>query len=154
MHDVSVLFIIEERPEDYVDECYSKSTQLKIYSNFISLISGANQWRSMEHPKPRLPPLIRRPPGRPHKNRRKEANETIAKGFKIRKKGGKLKHRKCGKPDHNVRICRGKVGGNNRLDTAAIVWSYMATSRSSSQTRRTGEKLPVSLLLASVVSYL
>ena len=42
MHVVSVVFITGERLEDYVDECYIKSTQMKIYSNFISLISGAN----------------------------------------------------------------------------------------------------------------
>ena len=52
---------------------------MKIYSNFISPISGANQWRSTTNSKPILSLMIRRPPRRPHKKIMKEANETIEK---------------------------------------------------------------------------
>ena len=78
MHDVSVLFIIEERPEDYVDECYNKSTQMKIYSKFISLINGANQCRNTTNSEPIFSLKIRRPPGRPHKKRKiKKGSKSI-----------------------------------------------------------------------------
>lgn len=42
-HAVAVMFSTEERPEQYVDACYHKDTQLKIYSHFIQPIKGANQ---------------------------------------------------------------------------------------------------------------
>ncbi|XVF46934.1 hypothetical protein PTKIN_Ptkin03bG0068200 [Pterospermum kingtungense] len=62
-HAVSAMFITEERPESYVDECYTKATQLKIYPHFISPIRGAKQWRNVPNMEVILPPQIRRPLG-------------------------------------------------------------------------------------------
>ena len=86
MHAVSAMFLTGERPETYVDQCYMKSTQPKIYSYFISPIKGTNQWRSDETMEPILPLVLRRPLGRPHKKKRKEADEANGKRFKINKK--------------------------------------------------------------------
>ncbi|KAH7663359.1 Retroviral ribonuclease H protein [Dioscorea alata] len=63
---------------------------------------------------PILPPLLRRPPGRPHKSRRKEEDEVNASRSKITKSGVQMTCRKCGKTGHNVRTCKGKVGANSR----------------------------------------
>ena len=103
MHTVSLMFLIRERLETYVDQCYMKCTQLKIYSYFINPIKGANQWTNDETLESILPPVLRRPLGRPHKEERKEADETNGKRFKISKEGSKLNYTKCGKLGHNVR---------------------------------------------------
>ena len=101
-----------------------KSTQLKIYSYFIDPIRGANQWRSDETLEPILPPVIRRPLRRPHKKKRKKIDEVNRKRFKISKKGSKLNCTKCGKSRHNVRACKGEVGGNSRINPTTVVKSY------------------------------
>ena len=127
MHAVSTMFQTEERPETYVNQCYMKSTQLKIYSYFINPIRGTNQWSSDKTMEPILPPVLRRPLGRPHKKMRKdadEANEANEKRFKISKKGSKRNYTKCGKPGHNVKTCRGEVGGNSRINPATVAKSY------------------------------
>ncbi|KAK8559883.1 hypothetical protein V6N13_016616 [Hibiscus sabdariffa] len=61
---------------------------------------------------PILPPVIRRPVGRPQKNRRKEPDEPVTKTGRIRKIGAQMTCSKCGNRGHNKRSCRGKVGGN------------------------------------------
>ena len=86
IHAVLVMLLTRERPKDYVDECYSKSTQMKIYSKFISPINGSNLWISTTISEPILSLMIRRPPGRPHKKKWKETDETIEKGFKLVRK--------------------------------------------------------------------
>ena len=63
-----------------------KSTQLKIYSYFISPIRGTNQWNNDETMEPILPSVLRRPPGRLHKKIRKYVDEANGKKFKISKK--------------------------------------------------------------------
>ncbi|XVF74176.1 hypothetical protein PTKIN_Ptkin13bG0039100 [Pterospermum kingtungense] len=86
IHVVAAMFITKERPESYVDDCYNKETQLKIYSHFISPINGASQWKHVENQELILPPVIRRPLGRPRKNRKKEADEPSVLKSRISKK--------------------------------------------------------------------
>ena len=124
MHAVSTMFLTGERLETSVDQCYMKSTQPKIYSYFINPIRGTNQWSSDETMEPILPSVLRRPPGRPHKKRRKDVDEANGKRFKISKKESKGNCTKCGKPGHNVRTCRKGVGGNSRINPATVAKSY------------------------------
>ncbi|KAK8689067.1 hypothetical protein V6N13_087798 [Hibiscus sabdariffa] len=104
----------DQWPESHVHECYTKTTQERIYSNFINPIRGPNQWTPQEGCLPILPPPLRRPPGRPHKSRRKEADEPATTSTKLSRKYVKLKCTKCGKPGYNIRTCKGEVGGNKR----------------------------------------
>ncbi|KAK8697382.1 hypothetical protein V6N13_113533 [Hibiscus sabdariffa] len=75
---------------------------------------GPNQWTPQEGCVPILPPPLRRPLGRSHKSRRKEADEPASTSTKLSRKYVKLKCTKCGKPGHNIRTCKGEVGGNKR----------------------------------------
>ncbi|KAK8576535.1 hypothetical protein V6N13_032456 [Hibiscus sabdariffa] len=102
-HVVSVMMLTEVRPESHVHECYTKTTQERIYSNFINPIRGPNQWTPQEGCVPILPPPLRRPLGRPHKSRRKEADEPATASTKLSRKYVKLKCTKCDKPGHNIR---------------------------------------------------
>ncbi|KAK8651890.1 hypothetical protein V6N13_141466 [Hibiscus sabdariffa] len=69
--------MIHGRPKDFVNECNTKIKQLEIYNHFISPIKGPNQWSPILDMEPILPPQLKRPSGRPHKARRKEADETL-----------------------------------------------------------------------------
>ncbi|GMJ12330.1 hypothetical protein HRI_004902200 [Hibiscus trionum] len=71
IHAISVILMLEDRPEKFVAPCYSVSTQMSIYSHFINPVRGENQWSSEETQLSVLPPILRRPPGRPHKNHRR-----------------------------------------------------------------------------------
>ncbi|XVF82631.1 hypothetical protein PTKIN_Ptkin16aG0064700 [Pterospermum kingtungense] len=116
LYAVSVMMLIGERLKIYVDQCYLKTTQQNIYFHFISPIKGAKQWAKDQTMEPILPPELRRPPGRPHKNRRKEADKVFAAANpnKIRRALSKINCQKCGKPGHNKRTCKGEVGGNKK----------------------------------------
>ena len=63
------------------------------------------------------PPIKRRPTGRPKKKRAREPNEPRrghSKGLGIAKRC-----KSCGWMGHNKRSCKGEVGGNSSLLTAA-----------------------------------
>ena len=62
-------------------------------------------------------PIKRRPPGRPKKKRAGEPNEPRmghSKGLGIAKRC-----KSCGRMGHNKRSCKGEVGENSSLPTAA-----------------------------------
>ncbi|KAL4355209.1 hypothetical protein GQ457_06G006110 [Hibiscus cannabinus] len=59
-----------------------------------------------------IPPIIRRPVGRPKKNRKKEADEALTATGRLGKTGVQMTCSKCGKTGHNKRSCKGQVGGN------------------------------------------
>ena len=73
---------------------------------------GPMQWEHVRDMEPILPPIIRKPPGRPKQTRRKEVGEERKSGPKLSKTGQQTNCTKCGKPGHNTRTCKGIVGGN------------------------------------------
>ncbi|KAK8713725.1 hypothetical protein V6N13_148936 [Hibiscus sabdariffa] len=90
IHAISVILSIEDRPEKYVDSCYSVSTQRAIYSHLISSVRGEQQWATNDTMEPILPPMFRRPPGRPHKKRKRKADEAPPMTGKVSKRGIKI----------------------------------------------------------------
>ncbi|KAL4284336.1 hypothetical protein GQ457_16G014780 [Hibiscus cannabinus] len=112
IHAISVILSIEDRPEKYVDSCYSVSTQRAIYPHLISLVRGEKQWATNDTMEPILPPMFRRPPGRPHKKRKREVDEAPPMTSKVSKRGIMMFCNKCGGSGHNIRTCKGKVGAN------------------------------------------
>ncbi|KAK8625989.1 hypothetical protein V6N13_133644 [Hibiscus sabdariffa] len=104
IHAISVILLLEEKPESYVDPCYSVSTQMAIYSHFSTPVRGENQW-THEHGMDEnvLPSILRRPPGRPHEKRRRKVDEVPSQGSK----GVKISCTKYGGSGHNTRTCKG-----------------------------------------------
>ncbi|KAK8714245.1 hypothetical protein V6N13_149438 [Hibiscus sabdariffa] len=76
--------VVENRPEKYVHQSYFVSTQRAIYSHLISPVRGEKQWTVEETMEPILPPLFRRPPGRPHKKRKREIDEPTPQPEHVR----------------------------------------------------------------------
>ncbi|KAK8649082.1 hypothetical protein V6N13_129818 [Hibiscus sabdariffa] len=118
-HAISAILMIEERPETYVDDCYKKSTQKAIYSHMVNPVKGQDQWARQTYCEPILPPTLRRPPIIPHKNRKKEADEPIIQGVRVTKKGVIMTCTKCKRTGHNVRTCKGMVGGNSNIQPSS-----------------------------------
>ncbi|KAK8661477.1 hypothetical protein V6N13_091079 [Hibiscus sabdariffa] len=112
-HAASVFQLNNLRPEHFVNECYHNSIQLAIYSNMITPIKGLYQWAPVTDMEPILPPIIRRPLGRPTKKRRLEPDEVTKP--KLSRRGMQANCTKCGKQGHNRRTCRGEVGANQPI---------------------------------------
>lgn len=54
-----------------------QDTAEDIYSHFIQPIIGAKQWCHVENMEPILPSMLRKPPGKPHKNKRKNQEKQL-----------------------------------------------------------------------------
>ncbi|KAL4318980.1 hypothetical protein GQ457_18G014420 [Hibiscus cannabinus] len=78
--------------------------------NLKTMSMSPEQWSPVTEMEPILPPSIRRPPGRPTKKRRKEADEV--NNPKLCKRGQQSNCSKCGMSGHNKRTCRGQIGAN------------------------------------------
>ncbi|KAK8679902.1 hypothetical protein V6N13_108864 [Hibiscus sabdariffa] len=109
---LTFILSIEDRPEKYVDSYYSVSTQRSIYSHLISPVRGEQQLATNDTMEPILSPMFRRPPGRPHKKRKREADEAPPMTGKVSKRGIRIFCKKCRGSQHNIRTCKGKVGAN------------------------------------------
>ncbi|KAL4346539.1 hypothetical protein GQ457_17G009030 [Hibiscus cannabinus] len=114
IHVASVILHIGARSEDFVNPCYTKETQLKIYSHMVKPLRGPKQWSHYQTDEPILPPVIRRPIGRSQIKRRKEPDEPVKATGRLAKLGVQMTCSKYGSKGHNKRSCRGRVGGNAR----------------------------------------
>ncbi|KAK8604215.1 hypothetical protein V6N13_099164 [Hibiscus sabdariffa] len=137
-HAISAIFFLDQRPDAFVDACYKTITQQAIYSHMIELVRGPDQWTPDTTCLPILPPVQKRPPGRPQKNRKKEADEKNDHSRKVGKKGLRMNCSKCGQSGHNVRTCKGVIGGNSQLNRISSVHPQTQPSRG-----RAVPKLPV-----------
>ncbi|KAK8696207.1 hypothetical protein V6N13_001344 [Hibiscus sabdariffa] len=63
----AAILMRQERLETYVSKCYSKHLQTMIYSHHVRPLRGPNQWAHLQTTDPILPPVIRRPVGRPQR---------------------------------------------------------------------------------------
>ena len=115
-HAISCIFFNREAAEKYTNDCYKASTYKACYGPIIDPINDQNMWTPTGLPL--MQPLIkRRPTGRPKKKRAREPNEPRrghSKGLGIAKRC-----KSCGWMGHNKRSCKGEVGGNSSLLTAA-----------------------------------
>ncbi|VFR02270.1 unnamed protein product [Cuscuta campestris] len=83
-HATACIYFLNHKPEDYVDDFYSKSSYMKTYEHSILPCVGEKHW-----PKaavvPLDPPPIKIGPGRPRKNRVKDPYEDPKKPGSERK---------------------------------------------------------------------
>ena len=115
-HAISCIFFNREAAKKYTNDYYKVSTYKACYEPIIDPINGQNMWTPTGLP-PVQPPITRRPPGRPKKKRAREPNERRrghSKGLGIAKRC-----KSCGRMGQNKRSCKGEVGGNSSLPTAA-----------------------------------
>ncbi|KAK9010745.1 hypothetical protein V6N11_043614 [Hibiscus sabdariffa] len=127
---------VQNRSEKYVHQSYFVSTQRAIYSHLISPVRGEKQWTVEETMEPILPPLFRRPPGRPHKKRKRKIDEPTPQLGKVSRTGVKIFCKKCEGTGHNIRTCKRRVGGNIRGPGQTSTSSARAPRISKLSTRR------------------
>ncbi|KAK9273983.1 hypothetical protein L1049_018797 [Liquidambar formosana] len=105
------------------------------YSRMIYPVGSQKFWDETGNP-PMQPPSQRRPPGRPKKLRRREADEP-QNPFKLRRKNAKIKCSRCQKYGHNKTTCKGEVARKGKLQaTTAWYGGTMSTPGPSSSSGR------------------
>nr|XP_027102905.1 uncharacterized protein LOC113724178 [Coffea arabica] len=92
----------------YCEAWFTRDMYLKAYSEMIHPIPDVKRWPAMPNllPKTVLSPPLRRAPGRPRVNRRREADERASSSQP--KRSSTLKCGHCGAFDHNKRTCKGQ----------------------------------------------
>ncbi|MBA0868901.1 hypothetical protein Goshw_020284 [Gossypium schwendimanii] len=123
-------------PETYVNTCFIVTTQLNIYNHLINPVKGPMQWEHVKDMEPILPPMIRRPQGRPKQTRRKEVDKARKSGPKLSKIGQQANCTKCVKPSHNTRTYKVIVGENqmaNQSSSLQILNQTTSMDNTSSQ---------------------
>ena len=98
----------------YCDAYFSKATYFRAYSELIHPIPDVSLWPPLEvTPSSVLPPPLRRLPGRPKKNRRREADEGAPASQNRR--SSTLRYTLCKQYGHNMRTCqRGSLRDRRR----------------------------------------
>ncbi|XP_019233228.1 PREDICTED: uncharacterized protein LOC109213846 [Nicotiana attenuata] len=109
---------------------HGKETYLRAYSNFIQPVPNIIMWPATSNPKIE-PPTVRKMPGRPKKNRRKEEGE-IKRAEKLSKRGITITCSICKSIKHNKRKCPSRPEATSATRTA----EYNATQQSSTGSTR------------------
>lgn len=99
-HVVVALGYRQQKPEDLVDDYYSKVKYIECYDNNVSPINGEDMWLEVEVEEI-IPPAYKRGPDRPKKLKRREPYEDPNKG----RTTTYYRCTKCGKNGHNRRNC-------------------------------------------------
>ncbi|GMY18093.1 hypothetical protein FCV25MIE_13332 [Fagus crenata] len=73
-HAITCIHYNKEKVDNYVDDCYKVPAYKTCYEKMILPINGTTMWAKTGLP-PVKPPHLRRPPGRPKKNRVREPDE-------------------------------------------------------------------------------
>lgn len=99
IHAMPCIIYSQKRQEDFVSQCLKKEAYLKSYSGMIQPIPDKASWPEV-HGDEILPPLLKRPLGRPKLSRRREPDEVPPE-----KKRYKMCCKCCGQFGHNERAC-------------------------------------------------
>ncbi|KAL6547528.1 hypothetical protein OROHE_009233 [Orobanche hederae] len=102
--------------ENYVDDCYKRSTYMKVYKHVMQPIKGQNEWPKSDLPI-LLPPIQEKMSGRPKKNSRKKSSielqeirakialQKAAETGRLGRHGMIMHCSYCSNPCHNKRNC-------------------------------------------------
>ncbi|KAJ1406287.1 Zinc finger, PMZ-type [Sesbania bispinosa] len=112
-HVVAAILDERGRPENYVDEIFSKETFLKAYDWHIHPMPGEEDWHECNYDEI-LPPNVKISPGRPKKKRIREEGEP-SNAHKISTKGAKIKCGNCNMEAHNAKTCKMPLNPNRKV---------------------------------------
>ncbi|CAN1305979.1 hypothetical protein LINPERPRIM_LOCUS26681 [Linum perenne] len=134
-HSISCIISENKDPQYYISDCYKVEAYWSIYDNVMEPMAGHNSWTPSTY-NPVHPPLSRKMPGRPKKNRvrsveekedkarkrkRKYTNEDLLArdkkdSSKISKVGRVMTCTFCTKEGHNTRTCALRKAGGSSND--------------------------------------
>ncbi|KAL8157247.1 hypothetical protein AgCh_002087 [Apium graveolens] len=75
-HACACIFFKQENPENYLHDCYRRSTFLDVYSHFIEPVNGEQYWEETTQIARPLPPTKRTQRGKPKKKRDTKKDEV------------------------------------------------------------------------------
>ena len=103
-------------PEDYIHEWYHKNKYIETYKHTLNPINGPDEWKKYGMKK-LLPPLERKQPGGPKRNRNPEHHETNKNRTKLPRTGRVMTCGICHKKGHNKKGCpdKRKVSQNKKF---------------------------------------
>jgi hypothetical protein len=111
-HACAARFKMAEEPNNYVHMCFSIELYKTTYQHVLQPVEHESAWSVSPNPKP-LPPRVKKMPGRPRKNRRKDPSEPVKSGTK------------SSKVDTKIRCCRCQnMGHNSRTGSMKMVFMY------------------------------
>lgn len=115
-HAMRAIMDRSDDPDDYVHECYHKTSYLRSYENLIEGMNGPELWLHSSK-QPLIEPIVTAQPGRPKKKRNKKNDEKKHSGpiQKIRVLST-IKCSNCGGLGHNIRSC--KEGGKQKNEAS------------------------------------
>ncbi|KAI9195204.1 hypothetical protein LWI28_012661 [Acer negundo] len=123
-HAMAVITAKRMQGQDFVNGYLTKEAYVRIYNNVIHPIPDQTAWPTIK-PRKVLPPLHKRMPGCPKKNRKRGPE----KGPKQKRSGG-VKCRGCGEFGHNIRTCKAKDWGRgNQTNVGTIKDNLSARKR-------------------------
>ncbi|XP_060202807.1 uncharacterized protein LOC132631225 [Lycium barbarum] len=103
-HAISCIFSIRENPENFINDCYKKATQMRIYEPVIAPMDGPDMWETTDL-LPVQPPTYEPKKGKLNKNRRKEPDEIEAskrKAVEMKKQRREKKRKQSASNDLNA----------------------------------------------------
>ncbi|XP_014511527.1 uncharacterized protein LOC106770218 [Vigna radiata var. radiata] len=99
-HAITAMKFLNVNAEDYIGNCYRKSTYEETYNSIVYPINGQVLWEKTSYPDV-LPPKKRTMPDRPKKKRRLESWELKKNDTELRKGGSKKACAVCKQLGHN-----------------------------------------------------
>ncbi|CAH9130674.1 unnamed protein product [Cuscuta epithymum] len=106
IHACAAIMSIKARPENYIHEYFTRDYFLRAYEYEINPMGGLDFWPKTNDELIQ-PPLLKRPPGRPKKQRHKSSLER-KDPHKAKRKYGMIRCGKCKQFGHNKRSCKEK----------------------------------------------
>ena len=103
-HAVAAILYLKDDPDNYVARWFWKETYVKADEHVLIPLNGENLCPNTAFD-PMLPPLARRMPGRPEKNRRKGLDEE-PNTSQVSRRGRQMRCQNCLEIGHNKKSCK------------------------------------------------
>ncbi|XP_027171923.1 uncharacterized protein LOC113771547 [Coffea eugenioides] len=119
VHAVACIQSRKLKFEEYVDACYHREAYLRASNFTIGPVPSKQLWvdSKMQYLNP---PLVKKQPGRPKKQRKKGPEEPTNQQ-KASRKGLAVYCRRCLKTGHNIRTCKSAIDPKSKLYKAPKV---------------------------------
>ncbi|XP_058217288.1 uncharacterized protein LOC131328355 [Rhododendron vialii] len=112
-HAVATITFNKQKPEEYIHPCYLKDTYLSVYQYMINSVLGKHDWVKTDYD-PIQPPFMRKPSGKPRKQRRRGEDEPPDE-HKVSRRFRVMSCSKCLKKGHNLRSYKNAIDPNSKL---------------------------------------
>jgi hypothetical protein len=104
-HGVATILHRKLKQKNYVNACYHTSTYLRIYGHLLQPTNGRELWLKAQGGIV-LPPIFKKQPGRPNKQKRRKNSDEIKNPYKMKKAGYAHRCSSCHQVGHKKQSCK------------------------------------------------